>query len=212
VSLSARDRLADMWTIARGRRPRYAVGEPDDEPAPDLEGGLHVVAVACGVVASAALGGTAGWLIPEPYLHPLVDWLLYTGLGAAAAVALGSVADAESAPMVRALAVGALASCAFGAAGLLFGWSAYDTVFAAWVALLGGMAVTIAPVLAAISFALGAAVAFVDLAYELARGRVETFGEGFGLVVRETGIFTFTLLLLLVLFEPLYGQKPPWRD
>jgi hypothetical protein len=199
-----------MWTIVRGRRPRYAAGEPDDEAAPDLEGGLHVVATACGVVASAVLGGTAGWLIPEPYFHPLVDWMLYAALGAVAAVALGSVADEEGAPMARALAFGALVAGMLGGAGLLLDWSAYDSVFAAWVGLLGGTSLAIAPLLAAICLGLGAVVALVDLGIELARGDVGTIGEGFGLVVRETAVVGFALLFLLVIFERLYGQKLPW--
>ena len=210
MSQSARDRLADMWAIARGRRPRYAAGEPDDEAAP--EGGLHVVATACGVVASAALGGTAGWLIPEPYVHPLVDWMLYAALGAVAAAALGSVADEEGVPMGRALAVGALAAAVLGATGLLLGWSAYDTVLAAWIGLLGGTSLAIAPVIATICLGLGAVVALIDLGIDLARGNVETYAEGVGMVVRETGVVGFALLLLLVLFERLYGEKLPWRS
>lgn len=211
MSLSARERIADMWTIARGRRPRYAEAEPDDEAAPDLEGGTDALAVACAVVASVALGGTAGRLIPEPYFHALVDWLLYAVVGGAAALALGSVADEEATPMARALAAGAVVASVLGAAGLLLGWTAYETVFAAWIGLLGGMALTIAPALAAVCLGIGAAVGLLGLAIELATGDVESLGEGFGLVLRATGVFGLALLLALALFEKLYGEKPPWR-
>jgi hypothetical protein len=192
TSQSTRERLRDMRAIMASDS--------------SFDDGLWALAVA----ATIALGFAVGRTFPRPYIHRSVDWFFGCATCAAATIVLRNVAAKKGLSARRPVIIGALSAGAFAATGLFLDWSDWDLVSTTRWAWIGGISLGIAPIAGAICFGLGLQAALVDLLLELLSGGVDTFGEGFGYVVREGALTGFILVSLILTYEARTGKQLPW--